>query len=152
MSEKLGVGLILSISLSSMLGKKDFVVVPFVVSFSHCLRPCSSSSLVTVLFGILVCVCVCGHARVVCVCMSMCVGGRWNCILQLALDAAEGFSHRFDIFTHVNLLNAELNPICNLLALVEAHHIFHITRIRVNVSGCQSQLDDRGQPVFIFEE
>jgi len=30
-----------------------------------------------------------------------------------------------------NPLNAELNPICHLLALVEAHHILHVSRIRV---------------------
>ena len=29
-------------------------------------------------------------------------------------------------------LNAELNPICNLLALLGAHHIRHISRIRAN--------------------
>jgi uncharacterized protein YggT (Ycf19 family) len=28
-------------------------------------------------------------------------------------------------------LNAKLNPICHLLALFGAHHIFHISRIRV---------------------
>jgi len=30
-----------------------------------------------------------------------------------------------------NPLNAELNPICHLLALIGAHHILHISRIRV---------------------
>jgi hypothetical protein len=30
-----------------------------------------------------------------------------------------------------NPLNAELNPICHLLALLEAHHILHVSRIRV---------------------
>jgi hypothetical protein len=30
-----------------------------------------------------------------------------------------------------NLLDAELNPICHLLALLGAHHILHISRIRV---------------------
>jgi len=33
----------------------------------------------------------------------------------------------------MNPLNAELNPICHLLALLGAHHILHISRIRVNV-------------------
>jgi len=34
--------------------------------------------------------------------------------------------------THVyNPLNAELNPICHLLALLEAHHILHVSRVRV---------------------
>jgi len=28
-------------------------------------------------------------------------------------------------------LNAELNPICHLLAVLGAHHIFHVSRIRV---------------------
>jgi len=31
-----------------------------------------------------------------------------------------------------NPLKAELNPICHLLALLEAHHILHVSRIRVN--------------------
>jgi hypothetical protein len=30
-------------------------------------------------------------------------------------------------------LNAELNPVCHLLALLGAHHILHVSRIRVNV-------------------
>jgi len=33
----------------------------------------------------------------------------------------------------INPLNAELNPICHLLALLEAHHILHVSRIRVNM-------------------
>ena len=32
---------------------------------------------------------------------------------------------------HINRLNAELNPICCLLALLGAHHFLHISRIRV---------------------
>ena len=31
----------------------------------------------------------------------------------------------------LNTLNAELNPICHLLALLGAHHILHVSRIRV---------------------
>ena len=31
----------------------------------------------------------------------------------------------------INPLNAELNPICHLLALVGAHHIPHVRRVRV---------------------
>jgi hypothetical protein len=33
----------------------------------------------------------------------------------------------------INPLNADLNPICHLLALLGAHPILHISRIRVNV-------------------
>ena len=32
----------------------------------------------------------------------------------------------------LNPLNAELNPICHLLALLGDHHILHVSRIRVN--------------------
>jgi hypothetical protein len=32
---------------------------------------------------------------------------------------------------NLNLSNVELNPFCHLLALLEAHHILHISRIRV---------------------
>jgi hypothetical protein len=31
----------------------------------------------------------------------------------------------------VNPLNAEVNPICHLLALLGSHLIFHVSRIRV---------------------
>jgi len=36
------------------------------------------------------------------------------------------------LVTHINPLNTELNPICHLLALLDAHHILHVSRIRVN--------------------
>ena len=32
----------------------------------------------------------------------------------------------------INPLNAELNPICQLLALLGAHHILHVNRVKVN--------------------
>jgi len=34
---------------------------------------------------------------------------------------------------NINPLNAELNPICHLLALLEAHHILHVSKIRVKI-------------------
>jgi hypothetical protein len=33
----------------------------------------------------------------------------------------------------INTLNAELNPICHLLELLGAHHIHHVSRIRVKL-------------------
>jgi hypothetical protein len=36
------------------------------------------------------------------------------------------------IYTLINPLNAELNPMCHLLALLGAHHILHVSKIRVN--------------------
>ena len=39
----------------------------------------------------------------------------------------------------INTLNAQLNPICHLLALLGAHYILHVSRIRVNVFwSCES--------------
>ena len=35
---------------------------------------------------------------------------------------------------YINALNAELNPIRHLLALVGARHIVHVSRIRVNTA------------------
>jgi hypothetical protein len=42
------------------------------------------------------------------------------------------FSSCFKEVTLLNTLNAKLNPICHFLALLGAHHILHISRIRVN--------------------
>jgi hypothetical protein len=42
-------------------------------------------------------------------------------------------THQFLVYIDaINPLNAELNPICHLLALLGAHHILHLSRIRVN--------------------
>jgi hypothetical protein len=38
----------------------------------------------------------------------------------------------------INPLNAELNSICHLLALLGAHHILHVSRIKVNYSEAKS--------------
>jgi hypothetical protein len=58
------------------------------------------------------------------------------------LDQDTGFSD-FDLlisskkmaFLCFNPLNAELNPICHLLALLGAHLILHVSRIRVKVGN-----------------
>ena len=44
------------------------------------------------------------------------------------------FLNSLTIFTllYFNHLNTQLNPICHLLALLGAHHILHVSRIRVN--------------------
>ena len=38
----------------------------------------------------------------------------------------------FAILNQINPLNAKLNPTCHLLALLGAHLILHVSRIRVN--------------------
>jgi len=42
-----------------------------------------------------------------------------------------GADHPHPSSVGVNPLNAELNPLGHLLALLGAHHIFHFSRIRV---------------------
>jgi len=34
---------------------------------------------------------------------------------------------------YINALKAKLNPICHLLALLGAHHILHVSRIRIKL-------------------
>jgi len=55
------------------------------------------------------------------------------------LTAGIGFKNTFEflgylifIDSKINPLNAELNPICYLLALLGAHQFLHVSRIRVN--------------------
>jgi len=52
---------------------------------------------------------------------------------MLALLGARHIIHvsRIRVKGHFNHLNAELNPICQLLALLGAHHILHVSRLRV---------------------
>jgi len=46
--------------------------------------------------------------------------------MDLASPAVSGTS------VYANGLNAELNPICHLLALLGVHHFLYVSRIRVN--------------------
>ena len=41
-------------------------------------------------------------------------------------------------YIYINPLNVELNPICHLLALLGAHHILHVGRMRVKGFGQQT--------------
>jgi hypothetical protein len=43
------------------------------------------------------------------------------------------FRHWAIVRFSLNPLNAELNPICHLLALLDAHPILHVSRIMVKV-------------------
>jgi hypothetical protein len=44
--------------------------------------------------------------------------------------------------TEFNPLNAELNPICHLLALLGTHHILHISRVKVKRQDLSWQVQD----------
>jgi len=48
-------------------------------------------------------------------------------------DSAVGTGARYGVDgVRINPLNAELNPIWHFLALLGAHHILHVSRIKVN--------------------
>ena len=51
-----------------------------------------------------------------------------KCVFLFSLQL---LSETFLIRRRINPLNAELNPICHLLALLGAHHILHVNRMRV---------------------
>ena len=44
----------------------------------------------------------------------------------------------------INPLNAELNHICHLLALLGAHHFLHVSRIRVKVGATEYGTEEGG--------
>jgi hypothetical protein len=50
----------------------------------------------------------------------------------MGLKTKGNFLHTQLQLIDFNPSNAELNPICHLLALLGAHHILHVSRIRVN--------------------
>jgi hypothetical protein len=54
----------------------------------------------------------------------------WLCEVQTCTLSTE-LLLVFCYTINFNPLNARLNPICHLLALLWAHHIFHISRLRV---------------------
>jgi hypothetical protein len=44
----------------------------------------------------------------------------------------------------LNPLNTEINPTCHLLALLGAHHILHVSRIRVKHRDWGCGMNDSG--------
>jgi len=48
-------------------------------------------------------------------------------------------------------LNAELNPMCHLLSLLEAHHILHVSRIRVNWGAIRHLNKEQGSTELITD-
>jgi hypothetical protein len=60
------------------------------------------------------------------------ISGRnsWPPVLDVNVEPhPKTYCSRLD--DNVNPLNAELNPICHLLALLGAHHIFHVSGLSV---------------------
>jgi transposase len=62
--------------------------------------------------------------------MSTVIGGNIRHVMWCQRNSINMNSTR----EYFNPLNAELNPICHVLALLGAHHIFHVSGLRVK--GC----------------
>jgi len=93
-----------------------YVTVCHSVTVCYCISLCVTCALL--FYCPLLCYFVlkCNYVSL-CYCVPLCF-----CLLMCATSGSD----------EVNPLNAELNPICHLLALLGAHHILHVNRIRVN--------------------
>jgi len=62
----------------------------------------------------------------------------WKGCTELCSQGTQGLLHVLFIVLYlprwgfINPLNAELNTVCHLLTLLGAHHILHVSRIRIN--------------------
>jgi hypothetical protein len=74
-----------------------------------------------------------------------------NCLLQRAIEGklqggievtGRQGRRRRKLLDDLNPLNAKLNPICHLLVLLGAHHIFHISKVRVKERRGYSHLKE----------
>jgi len=54
-------------------------------------------------------------------------------IVAVVRTRGRHFVYVFHIYSVINPLNPELNPICYLLALLGVHHFLHVSRIRVKL-------------------
>ena len=57
------------------------------------------------------------------------------------LNDSEDINRTWENIKEMNPLNAELNPVCHLLALLGAHHILHVSGLRVNRNLTEDSLD-----------
>jgi len=54
------------------------------------------------------------------------------------------------VLWQINPLNAQLNPICHLHALLGAHHIFRVSELRVNQPANHRAKWDNGKKILMF--
>jgi hypothetical protein len=82
------------------------------------------------------------RAHLNCSCTSELFMHVWTVQAHLNCSrTSELFRHIWTLYLQhlFNPLNVQLNPICHLLALLGAHHILHVSRIRVNITYRQKQ-------------
>jgi len=64
-------------------------------------------------------------------------GSKWKDIMMITVTTfvAKSYMKKSEnlIQSLINPLNTKLNPFCHLLALLGAHHILHVSRIKVKV-------------------
>jgi len=53
-------------------------------------------------------------------------------MFRVIFHPSSGAHNTLSTVSGINPLNTELNPICHLLALLGAHHILHVSRVRIN--------------------
>ena len=58
-------------------------------------------------------------------------GGRGVLLTGVASGGGLRWDGRRALSSAVSPLNAQLNPICHLLALLGAHHILHVSRVKI---------------------
>ena len=66
------------------------------------------------------------------------MSGKTPAWTEWGLSVHQFLLHSLFVFL-LNPLNVELIPICSLLALLRAHHIFHVSGLRVNVNYAPSE-------------
>ena len=64
------------------------------------------------------------------------LGIRSKCVHMMPFVIRGIYFLKFNTAALVNPLNAELNPVRHLLALVGVRHIVHVSKIRVNPFFC----------------
>jgi len=67
------------------------------------------------------------------------------------VNMSSGIRVKYPLFlSDFNPLNVQLNPICYLLALLGAHHILHVSRIRVNETSILSTVFKKKILIYKF--
>jgi len=71
----------------------------------------------------------------------LCTSHVWLLPKRVSEDEVRRRIHHCTSKDYFNPLNAELNAICYLLALLGAHPILHVSRIRVKTTSFQRELN-----------
>jgi len=73
-------------------------------------------------------------------CSQFCSDSAQTVLRASILTGLHKLPRMFSENVKINPLNTELNSTCLLLALLGAHHILHVGRIRIKASLCETAL------------